>query len=107
MPMQFKDQVKVGQVWPRVEYAYVVWGPFNDKIEMVQRRAARHVQNNYSRDASARDMISKRGWRGLLQRRADNRLFMLYRMVNGIVAIDFSNKLDQVNTLLHEILATL
>lgn len=88
-------------VRPQVEYASVVWDPFTqaniDKIEMVQRRAARYVQNNYSRDASVSDMISKLGWRSLLQRRADNRLFMLYKIVNGIVAIDFSNKLVPVN----------
>ena len=68
-----------------------------DKIEMVQRRAARYVQNHYSRCASVSDMISKLGWRSLLQRQADKWLFMLYKIVNGIVAIDFSNKLVQVN----------
>ena len=84
----------------QVEYASIVWDPFTqaniDKIEMVQRRAARYVQNNYSRYASVNDMISKLGWR-ILQRRADNRLFMLYKIVNGIVATDFFNKLVHVN----------
>ena len=51
-------------VRPQVEYASVVWDPFTqaniDKIEMVQRRAARYnVQNNYSRYASVNNMISK------------------------------------------------
>ena len=78
-----------------------MWDPFTqaniDKIEMVQWRAARYVLNNYSRYASVNDMISKLGWPSLLQRRADNRLFMLSKTVNGVVAIDFSNKLVQVN----------
>ena len=53
-------------VRPQVEYASIVWDPFTqaniDKIEMVQRRAACYVQNNYSRYASVNDMISKLGW---------------------------------------------
>ena len=85
-------------VRPQVEYTSVVWDPFTqaniDKIEMVQRRAARYnVQNNYSRYSSVNDMISKLGWCSLLQLRPDNRLFMFYKIVNSIVAIDFSNKL--------------
>ena len=88
-------------VRPQVEYASIVWDPFTqaniDKVEMVQRRATHYVQNNYSRYASVNDMISKLGWRSLLQRRADNRLFMIYKIVNGIVATDDSNKLVQVN----------
>ena len=43
-------------VRPQVEYAAVVWDPYTQenqhKIEMVQRRAARYVCNNYTRDAS-------------------------------------------------------
>ena len=62
---------------------------------MVQRRAVRYVQNNCSREASASDRISKLGGRSLLQRRADNRLFMFNKMANGIVGIDFSNKVSQ------------
>ena len=87
-------------VRPQVEYASVVWDPFTkaniDKIEMVQRRAARFVHNNYRRDVSVSDMISKLGWRSLHQRRTDNRLIMLYKIVHGIVATDFSDKLVPV-----------
>ena len=58
-------------VRPQVEYASVVWDPFNqaniDKIEMVQRKAACYVQNNYFRYASVNDIISKLGWCNLLQ----------------------------------------
>ena len=82
-------------VRPQVEYVSVAWDPFSqaniNKIEMVQGKAVRYVQNNCSRDASASDMISQLGWRSLLQRRADKRLFMFCKRVNGIVVIDFSN----------------
>ena len=88
-------------VTPQRRVCFCCVGPFTqaniDKIEMVQRRVARYVQNNYSRDANVNDMTSKPGWCSLLQRRVDNRLFMLYKIVNGFVASDFSNKLVQVN----------
>ena len=49
-------------VRPQLEYASVVWDPYTqanqDELEMVQRRAARFVFNNYSRDASVSEMIT-------------------------------------------------
>ena len=63
---------------------------------MVQRRAARYVQSNCFFDVTTSDKISKLGWRSLLQHRADNRLF--YKIVNGTVTIDLSNKLVPVNS---------
>ena len=41
-------------VRPQIEYAYTIWDPFTpgnqNKIEMVQRRAARFACNNYRRE---------------------------------------------------------
>jgi len=45
---------------------------------MVQRRAARFLCNNYSREASVTAMLDELGWRSLKQRRTDQRLIMLY-----------------------------
>ena len=43
-------------VRPQIEYAYTIWDPFTsgnqNKIEMVQRRAARFACNNYRREVS-------------------------------------------------------
>ena len=51
-----------------------------NKVEAVQRRAARWVTNNYSSYSSVTQMINSLGWRSLEQRRADARLIMFYKI---------------------------
>ena len=84
-------------VRPQIEYASTVWDPFTqenqNKIEMVQRRAARFVCNNYSREASVTVMLDELGWRSLKQRRTDQRLIMLYKIVNNLIEVDIVNEL--------------
>ena len=78
-------------VRPQVEYASPVWSPYTkeniNKIEKVQRRAARWVSNDYSSYSSVTDMLSNLGWRFLENRRTDTRLAMFYKIVYGLVAI--------------------
>ena len=64
-----------------------------NEIEMVQRRAARFACNNYRREASVTTMRDELGWRSLKQRRADQRLIMLYKIVNNLVEVDLSKEL--------------
>ena len=82
---------------PQLEYAASVWDPYTKEkqkqLEMVQRRAARYVCNNYNYEASVTEMISQLGWRSLQQRRADIRLTFLYKSIHGLVAVDLSNQL--------------
>ena len=59
-----------------------------NKIEMVQRRAARYVCNNYNREASVTTMSKHLHWRSLQQRRPDIRLVMFYKTLHGIVTLD-------------------
>ena len=72
-------------VSPQIEYASAVWSPYTkeniNKIEKVQRRAARWVSNDYSSYSSITDMLSSLGWRSLENRRTDTRLAMFYKMV--------------------------
>ena len=62
----------------QVEYRSAVWSPYTkenkDKIEMVQRRAARWVSNDYSTYSSVTEMMSNLGLRSLENRRYDARL---------------------------------
>ena len=85
-------------VRPQLEYAATVWDPYTKEkqkqIEMVQRRAARFVYNNYCRRASVTEMLEKIGWRSLLQRRADIRLVMFYKCVHGLVAVSITENLE-------------
>ena len=78
-------------VRPQVEYASTVWSPFTqtyiNKIEMVQRRAVRWVNSNYSTYASVSSMLDSLGWRSLADRRADARLILFYKIVYNLVAV--------------------
>ena len=73
-----------------------IWDPFTQenqiKIEMVQRRAARFACN-YRREASVITMLDELGWRSLKQRRADQILILLYKIVNNLVEVDLSTEL--------------
>ena len=83
-------------VRPQIEYASTIWDPFTqenqNKIEMVQRRAAGFFCNSYRREASVTTMLDELGWRSLKQRRADQRL-MLYKIVTNLVEVDLSKEL--------------
>ena len=76
---------------PIVQYAATTWTPFTDiktrKVEMVQRRAARFVSNDYRRTSSVTDIISNLGWDTLQKRRDLARLSMMYRIVHHLVDI--------------------
>ena len=78
-------------VRPQLEYAAPIWDPYIQediqRIEMVQRRAARWVMSDYSPYSSVSDMLGRLGWRTLEQRRADSRLVLFYKIVHGLVAI--------------------
>ena len=71
------------------EYAYPLESLSSDtetcKIEMVQRRAARFVSNNYRRISSVTEMISTLGWDTLEKRRDLARLRMMYRILHHLV----------------------
>ena len=65
-------------------YAAPVWDPNTkddiQKIESVQRRAARWVRGDYSPYSSVTDMIGKLGWCNLEQKRSDSRLVLFIRL---------------------------
>ena len=75
----------------QVEYGSAVWSPYTkenkDKIEMVQRRAARWVSDDYLTYSSVTEMMSNLGWRSLENRHYDARLLMFYKIVYSLVAI--------------------
>ena len=79
-------------VRPIVEYSSTVWSPNTDqnidKLEMIQRRAARWTLHNYSTYASVTEMLQSLSWRSLEQRRSNSRLCLFYKIIYGRVAID-------------------
>ena len=71
-----------------MEYCATVWDPCqkynSDKVERVQRRAARFVKIRYSRYSSVSDMFDVLGWTPLYQRRQEARLILFYKIINGL-----------------------
>ncbi|KAK3109083.1 hypothetical protein FSP39_022693 [Pinctada imbricata] len=88
---QLKSLAYKTVVRPQLEYATCVWDPYQathiNRIEMVQRRAARWVCHDYSPYSSVTSMLENLGWRSLELRRSDARLSMLYKIVHDKVAI--------------------
>ena len=80
-----------GAVWGGLGSFNGPWSPYTNqgikKVEMVQRRAIKWTLNNFLYYASVTDMHNQLCWRTLEQRRADARLIMLYKIINGIAAI--------------------
>ena len=86
-----KELAYTSLVRPILEYSSTVWDPFYqkdiDRLERVQQRAARFVLNDYRPLSSVTSMVSQLGWKPLTERRREHRLSLLYKIINGLVAI--------------------
>ena len=78
-------------VRPTIEYCSSVWSPHTkdaiNKIEMVQRRAARYVTNRYRNTSSVTSMLGDLEWDTLEIRRKKIRLTMMYKIINNLIDI--------------------
>ena len=65
-----------------LEYSSAVWDPFRqkdtDKLEKIQRAAARFVTQNYRQTASVTSLIKNLGWTDLKTRRKNSRLLSIH-----------------------------
>ena len=79
--VQLKSVAYNSLVRPHLEYAVPVWDPYTkkiiDKLEMIQRRAARHVLDRYHYSASVTEMLNELGWKSLEERTKHMRLTMM------------------------------
>ena len=66
-------------VRPILDYACTVWSPYHQqniyKLEIVQRRAARFVMNNFNKTASVSEMLNHLQWE-TLENRSCTKLLM-------------------------------
>ena len=91
-------------VRPTLEYASTCWDPHSkdliEDIEQVQKRAARFVYNNYrsKEPGCVTNMLDTLNWEPLSQRRAKNRVTMLYKIINDQVTIDPNTYLNKSDT---------
>ena len=80
-----------------MEYGATVWDPYqkynSDKVERVQRRAARFDKSWYSKYSSVSDMLDVLGWTPLSQRRHEARLILFYKIINGLAQVPFEGVL--------------
>ena len=81
-PKKLRDTAYISLIRPALEYSCSVWHPHKksnkDKIEKVQRRAARFVSINFRRKASVSEMLHELGWQSLDDRRQDQRLVLFF-----------------------------
>ena len=78
-------------VRPILEYSSAVWAPHTkcsiDKLEAVQRRAARYVMDDYRYNSSVSSMIQSLKWNSLSTRRNISRLIILYKILHQTVDV--------------------
>ena len=71
-------------VRPLLEYCSTVWSPhtkeYIQKIEMVQRRAARYLTNRYHNTSSVTSLLDHLEWETLESRRTKNQLIMFLKL---------------------------
>ena len=77
-----------------LEYSATVWHPHqkynSDKLEMVQRRAARFVKGRYGMYESVTQMLEELTWVPLSKRRENARLILFYKIINNLAMVPHS-----------------
>ena len=90
-PRKTKHLAYTTLVRPILEYASIIWDPQTanniHKLEMVQRRSARHIMHNYTRHASVTTMLHHLNLPTLQQRRQHSKSIMLYRIRHQLANI--------------------
>ena len=82
-------------VRPILIYASVIWDTFSNdnirKLEIVQHRAPRMVFSDYRSTSSITPMLQQLQWPSLQGRRAQTKVYMMYRIVYSLVDIPSSH----------------
>ena len=94
-PRELKRVAYVSLVRSLMEYSAAIWDPHLVKdvgsLEAVQRRAVRWIKQDYSFKASVTAMQKELGLTQLDQRRGDQRLILMYKVVHGLVFVQPSD----------------
>ena len=95
-PLKIKQSTFCSLVRSMVEYSCSVWDPHLEKdihnIEMIQRRGARFVAQNY-----VHNMIKDLNWSPLELRR-EARLTMFYKIINDLIAKPAEDYVTQLSS---------
>ena len=86
-PTHIKSGCYKIMVRPVIEYAASVWDPYTlsniNKLETIQRTAARFCFNNFSRFSSVTNMLTSLNLPSLQARRTQAKLNIFYKIING------------------------
>ena len=89
--VETKTNAYISMVRPSLEYCASVWNPNQkeliQKIEMIQRRAARYVSNRFRNTSSVSSMLDALQWESLESRRTKIQLTLLFKIINDLVNI--------------------
>ena len=90
-PAQLKERAYIAFVRSTLDYASPIWDPFLkhdlNNLEKINHRAARFVTGDYHPISSVNSMLLSLGWSDIKDRRRDTRLALLFKIVNGDVAV--------------------
>jgi len=91
-PKKLKAMAYLALIRPLLEYSCAAWDPYLkgdiQALEKIQRRGARFVLNQHKRDyTSISTAIKDLNWPELSERRRQQRLTMMFKVMNGMVAI--------------------
>ena len=96
-PEKLKQTAYFSLIRSFMVYGATVWDPYqkynSDKIERVQRQAARFVKSRYLRYSSVSDMLDVLGWTPISQRRQEARLILFYKIINSLAQVPFEGVL--------------
>ena len=90
-PQNLRETAYFSLVRSLLEYSCAVWDPHykkdTDRLERVQRRAARFVKHDYKWNSSVTQMIRDLGWTSLAHRRKEIRLTLFYKIIHNITTV--------------------
>ena len=91
-PCKVKADIHSTYVKPILEYAVMVWVPYTrcsiNKLQSVQRHAARFVMSDYYSTNSVSAMLSDLKWNKIEIQNEEVRLIMFYKILHGHVDMD-------------------